>query len=120
MSDWGQGVELEAGPPRGPRIPLRFRRRLRKDGRPVLLLHGEPSWSYLYRKMIPVITAAGYRAIAPDLVGFGRSDKFVRMEDYSYQMQVDVMAEFVARMNLREITLFCQDWGGLVDFLRRL
>jgi haloalkane dehalogenase len=84
------------------------------DAMPVLLLHGEPSWSFLYRKMIPVITAAGYRAIAPDLVGFGRSDKFVRMEDYSYQMQVDVMTEFVERMNLQGITLFCQDWGGLV------
>jgi haloalkane dehalogenase len=84
------------------------------DALPVLLLHGEPSWSYLYRKMIPVITEAGYRAIAPDLVGFGRSDKFVRMEDYSYQMQVDVMAEFVERIDLRAATLFGQDWGGLV------
>jgi haloalkane dehalogenase len=85
-----------------------------RDAMPVLLLHGEPSWSYLYRKMIPIITAAGYRAIAPDLVGFGRSDKFVRMEDYSYRVQVDVMAEFVDRMNLQRVTLFCQDWGGLV------
>jgi len=84
------------------------------DAMPVLLLHGEPSWSYLYRKMIPVIAAAGYRTIAPDLVGFGRSDKLVRMEDYSYQLQVDVMAEFVTRMNLRETILFGQDWGGLV------
>ncbi len=81
---------------------------------PVLLLHGEPSWSYLYRKMIPSIASAGYRAIAPDLVGFGRSDKLVRQEDYSYHLQVDVMAGFVERMNLQEITLFCQDWGGLV------
>jgi haloalkane dehalogenase len=81
---------------------------------PVLLLHGEPSWSYLYRKMIPAIREAGYRAIAPDMVGFGRSDKLVRKEDYSYRMQVDVMAGFVDRMNLQEITLFCQDWGGLV------
>ena len=82
--------------------------------RPVLLLHGEPSWSYLYRKMIPVIRAAGYRAIAPDLVGFGRSDKFARMEDYTYQMQVDVMRQFVDRLDLRGAVLFCQDWGGLV------
>jgi haloalkane dehalogenase len=64
--------------------------------------------------MIPVITAAGYRAIAPDLVGFGRSDKLVRMEDYSYQLQVDVMADFVNQMDLRETILFGQDWGGLV------
>jgi haloalkane dehalogenase len=85
-----------------------------EDGMPVLLLHGEPSWSYLYRKMIPVIAAAGYRAIAPDLVGFGRSDKFVRMDDYSYQMQVDVMSDLVDRIDLREIALFGQDWGGLV------
>jgi len=85
-----------------------------EDAMPVLLLHGEPSWSYLYRKMIPIITAAGYRAIAPDLVGFGRSDKFVRMENYSYRMQVDVMAEFVNRLNLQRVTLFGQDWGGLV------
>ena len=84
------------------------------DAMPVLLLHGEPSWSFLYRKMIPVITEAGFRAIAPDLVGFGRSDKFVRMEDYSYQVQVDVMAEFVERLDLQGIVLFCQDWGGLV------
>jgi haloalkane dehalogenase len=81
---------------------------------PVLLLHGEPSWSYLYRKMIPPITAAGYRAVAPDLVGFGRSDKFVRMGDYSYQMQVDVMAGFAEQLDLRQTTLFCQDWGGLI------
>jgi haloalkane dehalogenase len=84
------------------------------DGMPVLLLHGEPSWSYLYRKMIPVITQAGYRATAPDLVGFGRSDKYARMEDYSYQVQVDVMSELVDRIDLRGVTLFGQDWGGLV------
>ena len=59
------------------------------DADPVLLLHGEPSWSYLYRKMIPIITAAGYRAIAPDLVGFGRSDKPVERRDYTYQRHVD-------------------------------
>jgi haloalkane dehalogenase len=85
-----------------------------RDAAPVLLLHGEPTWSYLYRTMIPGITAAGYRAVAPDLVGFGRSDKLARREDYSYQLQVDVMAELVRRLDLREATLFCQDWGGLV------
>jgi len=85
-----------------------------KGATAVLLLHGEPTWSYLYRKMIPVITAAGYRAVAPDLVGFGRSDKYLRREDYSYQMQVDVMAELVERIDLREVVLFGQDWGGLV------
>lgn len=81
---------------------------------PVLLLHGEPSWSYLYRKMIPVITAAGHRAVAPDLVGFGRSDKPVRREDYTYQRHVDWMRGVLEQLDLRGITLVCQDWGGLI------
>jgi haloalkane dehalogenase len=81
---------------------------------PVLLLHGEPSWSFLYRKMIPVITAAGHRAVAPDLVGFGRSDKPVRREDYTYQRHVDWIRGVIERLDLRGITLVCQDWGGLI------
>jgi len=81
---------------------------------PVLLMHGEPSWSFLYRKMIPVLTAAGHRVVAPDLVGFGRSDKPSRREDYTYQRHVDWMAGFLAAVDLREATLFCQDWGGLI------
>jgi haloalkane dehalogenase len=81
---------------------------------PVLMLHGEPSWSYLYRKMIPIITAAGYRAVAPDLAGFGRSDKPVRRDDYTYQFHVDVMTGLIESLDLREITLVGQDWGGLV------
>jgi haloalkane dehalogenase len=81
---------------------------------PVLLLHGEPSWSYLYRKMIPVLTAAGHRAVAPDLVGFGRSDKPVQREDYTYQRHVDWMWAFLEALDLRNITLVCQDWGGLI------
>jgi haloalkane dehalogenase len=81
---------------------------------PVLLLHGEPSWSYLYRKMIPVLAAAGHRVIAPDLVGFGRSDKPVRREDYTYQRHVDWMRGVLERLDLRRTTLVCQDWGGLV------
>jgi haloalkane dehalogenase len=81
---------------------------------PVLLLHGEPSWCYLYRKMIPIITAAGHRAVAPDLVGFGRSDKLTAREAYTYQFHVDAMTAFVESLNLREITLFGQDWGGLI------
>lgn len=84
------------------------------DGEPVLLLHGEPSWSYLYRKMIPGIVEAGYRAIAPDLVGFGRSDKPTRREDYTYQRHVDWMLGVIEALDLRNITLFCQDWGGLI------
>jgi haloalkane dehalogenase len=81
---------------------------------PVLMLHGEPSWSYLYRKMIPIITAAGHRAVAPDLAGFGRSDKPTRREDYTYQFHVDVMTGLIKSLDLREITLVGQDWGGLV------
>lgn len=84
------------------------------DGRPVLLLHGEPSWAYLYRKMVPVLAEGGLRVVAPDLVGFGRSDKYVRVEDYSYAMQVEVMAELVRRLDLRDAVFFGQDWGGLV------
>lgn len=90
---------IDEGPPLGP---------------PVLLLHGEPSWSYLYRKMIPVLTQAGFRAVAPDLVGFGRSDKPARREDYTYQRHVDWVWGFIAALNLRDITLVCQDWGGLI------
>jgi haloalkane dehalogenase len=80
----------------------------------VLMLHGEPSWSYLYRKMIPVITAAGYRAVVPDLVGFGRSDKPGQREDYTYQRHVDWMRGVLEALNLRHITLVGQDWGGLI------
>jgi haloalkane dehalogenase len=81
---------------------------------PVLMLHGEPSWSYLYRKMIPIITTAGHRAVAPDLAGFGRSDKPARREDYTYQFHVDMMTGLIKSLDLREITLVGQDWGGLI------
>ena len=81
---------------------------------PVLMLHGEPTWSYLYRKMIPVFTQAGYRALAPDLIGFGRSDKPTRISDYSYQRHLDWLAQWIEAMDLRDITLVCQDWGSLL------
>jgi haloalkane dehalogenase len=81
---------------------------------PVLLLHGEPSWCYLYRKMIPALTAAGHRAVAPDFIGFGRSDKPVNTDDYSYQMHVDTLTAFLDELKLQNITMFCQDWGGLI------
>jgi haloalkane dehalogenase len=84
------------------------------NGEPVLLLHGEPSWSYLYRTMIPIITAAGYRAIAPDLVGFGRSDKPIHREDYTYKHHVDWMSGLLHALDLRGVTLVGQDWGGLI------
>ncbi len=84
------------------------------EGEPVLLLHGEPSWSYLYRKMIPPLAAAGLRAIAPDLIGFGRSDKPIARADYTYQRHVDWIAALVGKLELERITLVCQDWGGLI------
>jgi haloalkane dehalogenase len=81
---------------------------------PVLLLHGEPSWCYLYRKMVPIIAKAGHRAVAPDFIGFGRSDKLPEIEDYSYQLHVDALWSFIERLGLRDITLVGQDWGGLI------
>jgi haloalkane dehalogenase len=85
-----------------------------KDADPIFLLHGEPTWSYLFRKMIPVFTSAGHRVIVPDMVGFGKSDKFISKYDYSYQHHIDVMKELVERLDLKEATFFGQDWGGLV------
>ena len=80
----------------------------------VLLLHGEPTWSFLYRKMIPPLAAAGCRAIAPDLVGFGRSDKPAAMADYTYAAHVGWMWKWIEANGLRDITLFGQDWGSLI------
>jgi haloalkane dehalogenase len=81
----------------------------------VLLLHGEPSWSYLYRHMIPVLVGAGHRVIAPDLVGFGRSDKPSATGDYTYARHVAWMRQVVEdRLDLGDVTLFGQDWGGLI------
>jgi haloalkane dehalogenase len=85
-----------------------------RDARPVLLLHGEPSWAFLYRKMIPGLVAAGHRVVAPDLVGFGRSDKPASQDDYTYGRHVGWMAGVLDRLDLQGVTLFCQDWGGLI------
>ena len=85
-----------------------------RDAPVVLLMHGEPAWSFLYRKMIPVLLAAGLRVVAPDLVGFGRSDKPARRADYSYQNHVIWMRAWLEQLDLRHITLFCQDWGSLI------
>jgi len=84
------------------------------DGDAVLLLHGEPSWSYLYRKMIPVLTDARLRVVAIDLVGFGRSDKPTRREDYTYAAHVDWTWSAIEAIGLTNINLVCQDWGGLI------
>jgi haloalkane dehalogenase len=84
------------------------------DGAVVLLLHGEPSWSYVYRHMIPPLRDAGFRVMAPDLIGFGRSDKPVQKSDYTYAGHVDWMQQFIEALDLNDITLFCQDWGSLI------
>lgn len=85
------------------------------DAAPILLLHGEPSWSYLYRHMIPPLVAAGHRVVVPDQVGFGRSDKPTEMSDYSYARHVAWMSSLVFDvLDLRDVTFFGQDWGGLI------
>jgi haloalkane dehalogenase len=79
-----------------------------------LCLHGEPTWSYLYRKMIPEFTAAGYRVVAPDFIGFGKSDKLVDDDVYTFNFHRQMLLELVERLNLQNIVLVCQDWGGLL------
>ena len=85
-----------------------------REGPVVLCLHGQPTWSYLYRKMIPVLTAGGLRVIAPDLPGYGKSDKPSALQDYSYQRQVDWMSTWLSACDLSDLTFFGQDWGGLI------
>jgi haloalkane dehalogenase len=95
------------------------------NGPIILLMHGEPSWSYLYRRMIPPLVAGGFRCVAPDLVGFGRSDKLAEQADYTYERHVDWMAQWFRangfdtaapgiRGQGKGVSLFCQDWGGLI------
>lgn len=84
------------------------------DGEVILLLHGEPSWCYLYRKTIPALIEKGYRIIAPDLVGFGRSDKPTKRTDYTYERHLIWLKDTVAQLNLSNVTMVCQDWGGLL------
>ena len=85
-----------------------------RDGQVVLLLHGEPTWSYLYRHMIPILSRAGYRVIAPDMIGMGRSDKPVQIADYTYLQHVAWISGFIDTMDLHDITAFVQDWGSLI------
>jgi haloalkane dehalogenase len=99
----GEGVDLRIGyVDEGPR-----------DAAPVLLMHGEPSWSYLYRGIIAPLKGR-HRVVAPDLVGFGRSDKPAETTDYSYEKHVAWMSAWLLALDLKDITLFCQDWGGLI------
>jgi len=85
-----------------------------RDAAPILLMHGEPSWSYLYRKFIPDLVSRGHRVIAPDLIGFGKSDKPAARTDYTYERHVAWMSDWLTALDLTGITLFCQDWGGLI------
>ncbi len=85
-----------------------------RDAAPVLMLHGEPSWSFLYRRMITGLVAQGHRAVAPDLIGFGKSDKPTEQSDYTFERHVKWMSDWLIAMKLENITLFCQDWGGLI------
>ena len=106
-------VEVDDGD--GGRLRVHYLDEGPRDAAPVLLMHGEPSWSYLYRTMIPVLTAAGHRCVAPDLVGFGRSDKPAQRSDYTYQRHVDWMrAAMIDALDLRDATFVGQDWGGLI------
>jgi len=85
-----------------------------RDGRVVIMMHGEPSWSFLYRHMIKNVAAAGYRVIAPDLIGFGKSDKPTKTSDYTYTRHVAWMNDWFEKIDVSEAVLFCQDWGGLL------
>ena len=84
------------------------------DAKPVLMMHGEPSWCFLYRKMIPGVVAAGHRVLAPDLIGFGRSDKPAQKEDYTFERHVDWITSWLEQLDLKNITFFGQDWGALI------
>jgi len=108
-------AEIDAVPGEGGTLRVHYLDEGPADAAPVLLMHGEPSWSYLYRHMIPPLVAAGHRVIAPDLVGFGRSDKPTEQDDYTYARHVEWMRQLLFdRLDLRDITFFGQDWGGLV------
>jgi haloalkane dehalogenase len=85
-----------------------------RDAEVVLLMHGEPTWSFLYRHMIPIITKAGYRAVAPDIIGFGKSDKLPDRKDHTYLKHVQWLTTWLNKLDLKRITLFCQDWGSLL------
>ncbi len=101
--------------PDGPELRVHYLDEGPADSRSTFLcLHGQPSWSYLYRKMIPVFTASGGRAVAPDLIGFGRSDKPAEESVYTFTVHRETLKRFIEALDLKNITLVCQDWGGLL------
>lgn len=105
---------LEVDAPGAPSLRLHYVDEGPRDTAPILLIHGEPTWSYLYRKFVPPLGAKGHRVLAPDLIGFGKSDKPADRADYSYERHVAWMSDWLVQLDLRNITLFCQDWGGLI------
>ncbi len=105
---------IELDDTEGGRLRMHYLDEGPSDEAPVLVMHGEPAWCYLYRHMIPIFAAAGKRVLAPDLIGFGRSDKPTERADYTYQRHVDWMTEWLQQIDLTGITLVCQDWGGLI------
>ena len=108
-------IDAEPGNPDGGRLRVHFLDEGPADAAPVLLMHGEPSWSYLYRHMVPVLVAAGHRVIAPDLVGFGGSENPTEITDYTYARHVEWMRQLLFdHLELRDITYCRQDWGGLI------
>jgi len=115
LADWPFAPRyFEFQDPDGSALRLHYVDEGPRDAPPVLLLHGEPSWAYLYRKVIADLVARGHRVIAPDLIGFGRSDKPTQKSDYTYERHVVWMSDWLTALDLRDITLFCQDWGGLI------
>jgi haloalkane dehalogenase len=90
------------------------------SARVFLCLHGQPTWSYLYRRMIPIFTEAGFRVIAPDLLGFGKSDKPVDEADYTFTLHRQMLHNLVHRLDLRNLVLVVQDWGGMLGLTLRM
>jgi len=84
-----------------------------RDGHVILCLHGEPSWSFLYRKMVPILVKAGYRVIVPDFIGFGKSDKYTNPDNYTHELHTMVLRKLLDHLDVTNMTLVCQDWGGL-------
>jgi haloalkane dehalogenase len=111
---------LDVTDPDGGRLRMHYVDEGPRSGKPVMLLHGEPTWSYLYRKMIPGLVAAGHRVIAPDQIGFGRSDKPTEKSDYSVARHVGWIRECIVALDLRDATFFGQDWGSLIGFTAAL
>jgi haloalkane dehalogenase len=105
---------LEVSDSEGGQLRMHFVDEGPRNAAPVLMLHGNPDWSYAFRSLISAVSEAGYRTIAPDMLGFGRSDKLVDRRAHSIDGHIEWLREFVAALDLHDITLVCQDWGGTI------